>query len=74
MIGLKMKNLGVVSGVSDLICILPGKVVFIELKLEKGKQSETQRSFEKAVIALGHEYIILRNLEDFIEWIIKEID
>jgi hypothetical protein len=56
---------GVLAGVSDLICINNGEVLFIELKDYKGKQSEKQKEFEKSIISQGHKYFIIRSLEEF---------
>ena len=44
-----MKDLlltGLLSGVSDLIVVLEGKVLFVEVKNEKGKQSQKQKYFK----------------------------
>lgn len=60
------KALGVVSGVSDLILVLNGKVLFLEVKTETGKQSPHQIEFQDQVSSLGHEYAIIRSLDDFI--------
>lgn len=63
--GNRFKAMGVVKGVSDLVLILPKKVVFLELKTETGIQSPEQKEFEKKVTARGHEYIIIRSLPQF---------
>jgi len=59
------KSLGMKSGVSDLIVLIPNKVIFIECKDEKGKQSNNQKEFEKTVSALGFEYHVVRSLDEF---------
>lgn len=64
--GNQMKARGVVAGVSDLVYIAPGKVIFIELKTADGVQSKDQKEFEQQCIATGHEYHIARSLEDFL--------
>lgn len=61
----KMKATGLLPGVSDLIIIRPDKVLFIELKIEKGIQSESQKEFESRVKLLGYEYHIIKSLEQF---------
>jgi hypothetical protein len=63
--GNKFKAMGVVKGVSDLIYICKDKVVFIEMKTEKGVQRPDQKTFQDKVQQLGHEYWVIRNLEDF---------
>lgn len=56
---------GLLPGVSDTILVLPNKVIFCEFKDAKGRQSDKQIDFENRVTALGFEYWIIRNLEDF---------
>ncbi len=61
-----MKLTGLLKGASDLILILPNKkLIFVELKLENGRQSIEQVDFENRVKELGYEYFLCRNLEDF---------
>lgn len=61
------KATGLLKGVSDLIVIFPNnKLCFIELKLQKGIQSDEQKDFECRVSSLGFEYHLIRSLEDFI--------
>lgn len=63
---IKLKATGLTAGVSDLIGLFPdGKAVFFELKIEGGKQSESQIKFEKIVMALGFEYYLIYSLEQF---------
>jgi len=64
-IGSKKKALGVRAGVSDLILVMDQKVVFIEVKTDTGEQSEHQEKFQKMVFILGHEYYIVRTLDQF---------
>lgn len=59
------KMLGMRSGVSDMIVLLPSKVLFIEFKDEKGKQSDSQIEFEQIVTDLGFDYHVVRSLEQF---------
>ena len=61
----KLKQTGAMAGVSDLIVLLPSKCLFIELKTEKGTQSEVQKIFEERVKNLNFDYFIIRSLEDF---------
>lgn len=66
---LEAKNLkatGLVAGVSDLIVLLPNKCIFIEVKIQKGIQSDKQKDFETIVKNLGFDYFIVRSLTDFI--------
>jgi hypothetical protein len=61
------KSIGLFPGASDLIILLPGKCIFVEVKTEKGKQSEKQIEFEQIVLALGFAYLLVRSLNDFIK-------
>jgi len=65
---LEAKNLkltGQMAGVSDLIVLLNNKCIFIEVKGEKGIQSEVQIKFQNNVQLLGFEYYLVRSLEEF---------
>lgn len=63
-----LKLTGVLPGVSDLIIIKPnGQLIFIELKTETGRQSDSQKEFEQRVKLLGYEYHLIRSLKEFIE-------
>lgn len=71
---LQAKATGLLSGVSDLIIITPKrKVLFIELKTEIGKQSQSQKEFELRVNALGFQYHVIRSLEQFKNLIQNEL-
>lgn len=60
------KATGLLKGASDLVVIFPnGKLCFIELKLQKGIQSDEQKDFERRVLSLGFEYHLIRSIEDF---------
>lgn len=61
----KFKNTGVLPGVSDTIIVLPCEIIFVEFKTSTGKQSEAQIKFQTQVEQLGHEYILIRNLDEF---------
>jgi len=68
----KMKATGLLPGVSDLIILQPNKTLFIELKIEKGVQSEVQKEFEQRVKLLGFEYHLIRSLNEFQNILLKE--
>jgi hypothetical protein len=65
-------NSGVLAGVSDVIAIMPNRVIFLEFKTEIGKQSEKQKHFQKDIEALGYEYYIIRSESEFIFKLQKE--
>lgn len=63
---------GLMSGVSDLLFIMPGRVIFVEIKAPGGVQSKEQIEFQRIVEALGFEYCIVRSVEEFYDKIIPE--
>lgn len=68
----RMKNMGMMSGVSDTVVVLPnGKTLFIEFKTPEGYQSPNQKDFQQTVTNLNHQYHVCRSLEQF-QQIIKE--
>jgi len=62
---LKLKRTGTLAGVSDLIVIVLNRIIFLELKTESGIQSESQKEFQSNVEALGFEYLLIRNLKEY---------
>lgn len=62
---MRMLATGLLSGVSDLIVMIPDKVLFVEVKDEKGRQSAKQMDFQERAESLGFEYFLVRSLEDF---------
>lgn len=66
--GNRMKAMGVVPGVSDMV-YLKGPV-FIEMKSDTGKQSPDQKRFQELTEALGYRYVICRSFEEFKEIIL----
>jgi len=67
----RLKNTGVLAGVSDLILIMPNsKILFVEVKMPKGKQSEKQIKFQRKITNLKHTYAIVKSLSDFKELLI----
>lgn len=62
---MRMIATGLYSGVSDLIVAVPGTVIFVECKDEKGRQSQKQIDFEKTIRELGLQYYLVRSVDDF---------
>lgn len=56
---------GVLKGVSDLIIVSPQKIIFVELKAEKGYQRPEQKTFQSKIESLQQSYFLIRTLEDF---------
>ena len=69
----KMRSTGMTSGVSDTIVVLPNKTLFCEFKTSVGVQSQAQKEFQQIVTDLGHEYHVVRSLEQFKEIINENI-
>lgn len=64
----KRKAMGVRAGFPDFIlCIPKGRFcgLAIELKTEKGKQSDTQKEWQRAFESVGGHYSIIRSEGDF---------
>lgn len=63
-----MKAEGVISGASDLILLVPKKgfgCLCVEMKTEKGRQSNNQKDWQKQTELNGNKYVICRNIDDF---------
>ena len=59
------QGLGCYRGISDLTAMKDGRIVWIEIKTPKGKQSYEQWEFEQKVAQYGKcEYLIARCVED----------
>lgn len=72
----KFKRMGTRAGFPDLILLLKSKgfaYLAIELKTEKGRQSENQKSMEKTMIENCGKYCVCRSLDDFIKTISEYI-
>lgn len=68
--GAKLKEEGVLAGVADLILLKRNKRfggLCIEMKTRTGKQSETQKRWQKDVEATGNKYVVYRSLDEFIK-------
>ena len=59
------RQLGLLRGVSDVVVLLPTRIIFIEFKSETGTQSRFQKGFQNKVERMGYEYHICRSLADF---------
>lgn len=68
---IRLKAEGVLSGCSDLIVLKSNKVVFIEMKFGKGKQTESQLEFEAKVKSKGFEYYLVNSFELFREIVVS---
>lgn len=69
-----MKLQGVISGVADVILLIPKKgyaSLCLEFKTAKGWQSDEQKEFQRQVEACGSKYVIVRSVVQGIKIIRK---
>ena len=59
-----LAGLGSYPGLSDLVAVKNGRVVHIEVKTPKGRQSDWQKRFQRDLEAAGGEYILARSVAD----------
>ncbi len=66
----KLKAEGVVPGVADLVLLISNRdygALLIEMKTPKGRQSDSQKKWEKTVCSNAeYKYVVCRSLDDFI--------
>ena len=73
-----LKDEGVRAGVSDLILLIPKHGyagLLIETKTPDGKQSDSQKTFEKLATKFKYKYAVVRTQEDFeelIKWYVED--
>jgi hypothetical protein len=51
-------------GAPDIICVIAGQYVGIEVKAPRGKQSDHQKAFQQALEAAGGRYLLAHSLDD----------
>lgn len=59
------KSSGLIAGRSDATLHLVGNNIHFEYKLEKGRQSDSQKEWESVVNGINNKYYIIRSLEEF---------
>ena len=55
-------------GIGDLIAIINGQTVMIEIKIGRDRQSQWQKLTQKQVEESGGVYIIARSFDGFLQW------
>lgn len=68
--GKKLKDEGVIAGVSDLILLKSNHYygsLCIEVKTPQGTQSKAQQEWQRQVELQGNKYVICRSVDDFIK-------
>ena len=66
----KFKQMGVRAGFPDLVLLVPNKFypfMGIELKTDKGKLSEKQKSYQREFESIGAKYVVCRSLDEFMK-------
>jgi hypothetical protein len=62
-----MKAEGLTPGAADLCVLIPdGHCIWMETKTATGRQSSSQKTFELRCEKLGHDYVLVRSLDDAI--------
>jgi hypothetical protein len=57
-------GMGVHAGFADLMVICDGRVLFLELKVPKGRLRPDQEAFRDTVLAQGFGWALVRSLDD----------
>lgn len=63
----RAKSMGLRAGVSDMVLVLSGKVIFLEVKTATGTTSHLQDVFRDRVTELGHRYVVVRSVKEVID-------
>ena len=66
----KIKAEGALPGVADLILLIARGEhhgLLIEMKTDKGRQSEAQREWQELITKDGYKYVVVRSIEEFIK-------
>lgn len=68
----KLKAEGVTAGVADLLLLIPNAThhgLCIEMKTEKGRQSDKQKEWQALIEEKGYRYEVVRTFEEFTQLI-----
>jgi len=60
-------------GSPDIVCVIKGKYIGIEVKCKKNKQSDHQKAFQESLEKAGGEYFLCYSLDDAREVIDKKL-
>lgn len=55
-------------GSADISCVINGRAIKIEVKVGKDRQSDAQKAYEQSITAAGGVYLIVRTMDQFVEW------
>lgn len=65
-----MKGEGATAGVADLILLVPRgefSSLCLEMKTERGRQSDSQKAWQEAAESIGNCYMVIRSLDEFMD-------
>lgn len=62
---------GTKKGFPDILVLISGKAIGFEVKTVTGRQSKEQKEIENKFKQHGHEYFVVRSLEEVIEILSK---
>lgn len=66
----KLKATGLRPGMPDILIILPGgRCAWAELKSDKGRLSAAQEGWRDALVALGHDWRLIRSTDDMTNYL-----
>lgn len=72
LVAIKLKMEGAKAGVADMFWMVSNenwKGLFVEVKIDKGKQSQSQKDFEAVAMNHGYYYAVVRSIDDCISLI-----
>jgi hypothetical protein len=75
--GALLKKTGTLAGVADLFLMRGGigyNGLFIEMKVGKNKQTDTQKEFQKSCWKNNYKYAICRSFDEFMEVVDSYLD
>jgi Holliday junction resolvase len=58
------QSMGCHKGMSDIVAVKSGRVLFVEVKAPKGKQRPAQVDFQREIEEHGGVYVLARSIED----------
>lgn len=61
-----LQGLGAHKGISDIIAVRNGQVLFIEVKAPRGVQSPYQIEFERRIKEAGSNYLLIKDINELI--------
>lgn len=67
--GARFKAMGTRAGFPDLALYIANShyhALFIELKTDKGRQTDTQKQWQERLTSQGYQYSVCRNFEQFV--------